>query len=375
MKKIALRLKYKNLGFYTFVWSNINNTYLLLDKQAQLLLDIYIKSEKKNDFIEELEKSFKTSDSESIYKDLKLFHKQLLQVSDSEEMKITDFNNKNCIVHNYTYKNQGINISFPKELPLIYCLNKISHLFTEDYHSENVHFELYTSVNCNIAFKKNNTFIGAWQKTDLNKFEGKFAFELLNTIHKKTEQDWVGTFHASSIGNGEQAVMLVGNSGSGKSTLATLLMYAGYDLIADDMSAMLLENNHIAVLPAALSVKEKAFETIAPLVDNFEDLPTQYINTKKGRVTYVPPLPLKHPKKLNYPCKNIVLVRYNHSPIPTTLTEGAEKTILEELITESWLAHNEAHAQSFLNWLGTIKFYELKYHNNDEAIDAVDSLF
>jgi hypothetical protein len=152
-------------------------------------------------------------------------------------------------------------------------------------------------------------------------------------------------------------------------------MYAGYDLVADDMSAMLASNNHIAVLPAALSIKEKAFATIAPLVANFKALPKQYINSTKGWVTYIPPLPLKHPDQLDYPCKNIVLVRYSQEPIPTTLTEGAEQTILQELITESWLAHNDHHAQSFLNWLGTVRFYELRYHNNNEAIAAVGSLF
>lgn len=214
-----------------------------------------------------------------------------------------------------------------------------------------------------------------WSVDKLHLYQGKFSFEILNAIHQKTAEDWIGTFHATTIGNGEQAVMLVGNSGSGKSTLATLLMYAGYDLVADDMSAMLACNNHIAVLPAALSVKEKAFATIAPLVDHFEDLPKQYINSTKGEVTYIPPLPLKHPEKLDYPCKNLVLVRYSQDPIPTTLTQGAEQSILQELITESWLAHNEHHAQSFLNWLGTVNFYELKYHNNKEVIAAIDSLF
>jgi hypothetical protein len=236
--------------------------------------------------------------------------------------------------------------------------------------------EIIVKKNDNLFYLENSQGLAwNWSIDKLHVFQGKFSFEILNAIHQKTEADWIGTFHASTIGNGEQAVMLVGNSGSGKSTLATLLMYAGYDLVADDMSAMLASNNHIAVLPAALSVKEKAFDTIAPLVANFEALPQQYINSTKGRVTYIPPLPLKHPEKLDYPCKNLVLVRYSQDPIPTNLTQGSEQTILQELITESWLAHNEHHTQSFLNWLGTVNFYELKYHDNNEAIKAIGSLF
>lgn len=271
------------------------------------------------------------------------------------------------------YNKQTIAINYDTLPTLDTVILKFCHLQTQ---------QMIQSTTLNIKkniegyyLENNEGSAWNWDLDAIHLLQGKFSFEILNALHNKKEQDWIGTFHASTIGNGKKAVMLVGNSGSGKTTLATLLMYAGYDLVADDMSAMLADNNHIAVLPAALSVKEKAFGTIAPLADNIEDLPKQYIDAVKGYVTYVPPLPLKHPEQLHYPCKHLVLVRYSQDPITTTLTEGAEQTILQELITESWLAHNAVHAQSFLNWLGTVKFYELRYHNNKEAIAAIGSLF
>lgn len=290
------------------------------------------------------------------------------------DKKLNISGKKSCV---FNYQQHGITVHYNTQTSLDVIATKFSHLKTKVKTKDiKVNHSIITHENSSgYALQNNLDQTWAWQKNQAHLFQGKFSFELLNCIHQKTEPDWIGTFHATTIGNGEQAVMLVGNSGSGKSTLATLLMYAGYDLVADDMSAMLASNNHIAVLPAALSVKEKAFATIAPLVANFETLPKQYINSTKGRVTYIPPLPLKHPEKLDYPCKNIVLVRYSQDPVPTTLTKGAEQTILQELITESWLAHNEHHAQSFLNWLETVNFYELKYHHNAEAIAAIDSLF
>lgn len=357
-------------------WLKKPNLYLVLDAHSKQLLDLYYAHPKKDAFIKQLSKHLKVLDASAVYNDLCQFQKQLEQASNSINTEIPKIGFQKERKLNYAYNNQSFEVCYSEEIPLLYCLNKIEYLKVKPQNIDsNTYFKLSYSKNDEIVFNKNNNFIGCWQQKHIHEFDGKFAFELLNSIHYKTEQDWIGTFHASTIGNGEQAVMLVGNSGSGKSTLATLLMYAGYDLIADDISGMFADNNHIAVLPAAISVKEKAFSTLSQFITNFKDLPTQYINSNKGNVTYVPPLPLKDPKKLNYPCKNIVLVRYSHSPIPTTLTEGAEKTILEELISESWLANKEDYAQSFLNWLGTLRFYELRYHNNEEAIAAIDSLF
>ena len=50
------------------------------------------------------------------------------------------------------------------------------------------------------------------------------------------------TLHGSTVGNEEGAVTIIGNSGAGKSTISTGLRKRGYKLIADDVSAIKLEN-------------------------------------------------------------------------------------------------------------------------------------
>lgn len=50
------------------------------------------------------------------------------------------------------------------------------------------------------------------------------------------------TLHGSTVGDEEGAVTIIGNSGAGKSTISTGLRKRGYKLIADDVSAIKLEN-------------------------------------------------------------------------------------------------------------------------------------
>jgi hypothetical protein len=362
----------KQIQSVTLIYFTASNTYLVLDKTTYIYFKAYTLTTSQKDFNAALAKHINNEPT------CNLLHDTFYNLSKTT-LNLDPYQCNPCLerlpihVVFLQYNKQHIAINYDTLPTLDTVILKFCHLQTP---------QMIQSTTLNIKkniegyyLENNEGSAWNWGLDAIHLLQGKFSFEILNALHNKKEQDWIGTFHASTIGDGEQAVMLVGNSGSGKSTLATLLMYSGYDLIADDMSAMFADNNHIAVLPAAISVKEKAFSTLSTFITNFEDLPSQYINPNKGNVTYVPPLPLKHPKKLNYPCKNIVLVRYSHSPIPTTLTEGAEKKILEELISESWLANNETHALSFLNWLETVRFYELNYHNNEESIGAIGSLF
>lgn len=50
------------------------------------------------------------------------------------------------------------------------------------------------------------------------------------------------TLHGATVGDEESAITVIGNSGSGKSTISTGLLKRGYKLIADDVSAIKLED-------------------------------------------------------------------------------------------------------------------------------------
>ena len=360
----------KYIDDYILVYFKNSNTYLILDSQTYPFYQTFKQNKKKHEYIASLDKSYPINLKKSFFNTFTGLSKKTDTIDPflvKNNIEIIPHNSKFLKVYDQTLQ---IRYDSIKALNAVY--EKFSHLETTSVHCDEILMVSYNNFGYFLKNKKKSAW--QWDANNIHLFQGKFTFELLNCIHNKKETDWLGTFHASTVGNGKEAVMLVGNSGSGKSTLSSLLMFSGYDLIADDVTPMFGENNHICVLPAAISVKEKSFEAIKPFVKDFNKLPTLYVNKTKGHQKFIPPNPLKNPDQLDYPCRKIVLVRYSHKPIKTTFNKGDVKIILEELISESWLSHSELHAESFLNWLSKISFYELQYHHSNEAISVFNNL-
>lgn len=354
----------KNIKNYTIVYFFSSNSYLILDPKTYPYYKNFKLKHTKEDYLKALDLNATLDVGDSFFEVFTALSKISNQ---SDPYQSVNLNIRTCKSVTLTYNNRLISINYDSEQTLTKVFNKFNHLETQENNVEKVLNISQTPKGYRLENSMGESW--QWEHNNLHLFQGKFTFELLNCIYKKTETDWLGTFHASTIGNGQEAIMLVGNSGSGKSTLSALLMYAGYDLIADDLTPMHGQDNHVYVLPAAISVKEKSFEIIKPYEKDFEKLPSQYVNKVKGCQKFVCPKPLINPYQLHYPCHKMVLVRYSNKPIKTTLKEGDIKIILEELISESWLSHNKDHAQSFLDWLSNVSFYELYYHDNEEVID------
>ena len=73
-------------------------------------------------------------------------------------------------------------------------------------------------VTIHLFIFKNNQIVGAWSSTQLHEFQGKFSMELICSFYNKTEHDWMGVFHASTISKNNHSIMFTGDSGNGKST-------------------------------------------------------------------------------------------------------------------------------------------------------------
>ena len=99
----------------------------------------------------------------------------------------------------------------------------------------------------------------------MHEFQGKFSMELIFSFYNKTEYDWMGVFHASTISKNNNSIMFTGDSGNGKSTLVSVLMANGFNVIADDFSPTLRSDLKTYCFPAAISVKEKFFNLIEQL--------------------------------------------------------------------------------------------------------------
>jgi hypothetical protein len=194
---------------------------------------------------------------------------------------------------------------------------------------------------------------------------------LLCFSHNKTEQDWIGTFHVSTITDGHSSLLVIGESGKGKSTLCAVLATSGFSLLADDVSPMLSGTKSIYYNPSAISVKEGAFSLLSPLVDGFKNLPSVQFNKGKGLLKY---MACQAPNENFYPCKGIILVNYQPEA-ETKLEKVSVQTLLETLIPESWLSPNPVHAKEFLDWLSSVNAYELTYSDSNSVSQDISQLF
>ena len=265
----------------------------------------------------------------------------------------------------YKIKNKLLEVCFSNDLIKQLIHPQFKHLeqkttkkadFTFHVASKDELLHLFTNRNHSESFKI----------SDYHLLQGKFAMELLCLLTNSHEDDWLGTFHASTISNDKEAVMLLGESGKGKSTLSAILMNNGYNLIADDFTPVFAKTQSIYTYPSAISIKEGSFKVIENYIDNFNDTETVDSHTTKGKIKYI--TPLNKEGLNNVPCHKMVLVNYQKNA-PTTIEKAPIESVLETLIPDSWLSPKPENAKLFLNWLEKITFYKLTYSNNNEVID------
>ena len=360
-------------GFY-ILWFDYTNKYIVVNKEVMTLLNLYLESSNETQFLRYVSKQTNYSQ-----KDSKQYYFELAQLLQECSIKSKD---KSLVISKLSHLQNKITV-FYKINDFIIQINYSSESVKSLLHPQLEHFNYQQSSSTNIIFDiyledktlnlfKNQQFCGAYPQTDFHLLQGQFAMELLCMLNNKNEMDWLGTFHASTISNGESAIMLIGDSGNGKSTLAALLMANGFDLIADDFTPMLAKDQNVYSYPAAISIKQGSFKLLEPLIKGFNKLPTYFINSKKGYVKYVQVN--KHRNKQSLSCHKIVYVNYKKDT-QTKLTEVSIDKILSVLIPDSWLSPESNNANHFLDWLEDCSFYELIYSDTKEVITTFQNLF
>ena len=233
---------YKVIEDKTITWFENNNEYVVLENTtadilkrlnkgisvpeiaAVLSKKITVPLNKTIDLILELEKKFftentsKNSEIDNDHKDIK-------------RPKIFEF------VKYYKINNSVFKVSYLSEKELSFVHPKFAHLVIDETKGFLNEFEVF--INHNFIFLYvNNIFIGSWENQEIHFFQGKFSMELIQKIHQKEEDEWLGVFHASAISNGEKSMLFLGDSGNGKSTSLALLQANGFTCLADDFVPM-----------------------------------------------------------------------------------------------------------------------------------------
>lgn len=75
------------------------------------------------------------------------------------------------------------------------------------------------------------------------------------------------SIHSATVGTKNGAITLVGDCGAGKSTYSTLLLHQGYKLIADDVSAIVLENG---IPTVQLAVPQQKYKVDTALQEGYQ---------------------------------------------------------------------------------------------------------
>ncbi|MDN3492035.1 hypothetical protein [Winogradskyella bathintestinalis] len=360
------------IGDYWALWYAVSNSYSIIDHEFNLLLEAYLHSATKSDFLNTISDTFTVSECNGIIDSLFNYLSDCNKPYNPTEFPSTALDTSfRHITKTYSFGGKTIEINYDSELVLKTIHPALAH-FCINTHSNTTlaTFDVYLN-NDDLFLFKDQKLISQVSKYNYHHIQGKFIMHLLCTIHGKEEHDWIGTLHGSTITDGNTSLIFVGESGRGKSTLSALLTTNTFHLLADDVSPLLAEDQHIYYNPSAISIKAGAFNLLQPLVSNFDKLPIVEFNKSKGKLKYIPSL---KPKEDHYPCKAIILVDYQPNAA-TQLEHLSVKTILETIIPDSWLSPDPEHAQQFLDWLSALQFHKLTYSDTESVTDEISELF
>ena len=354
----------------SIVWLKASNRYIILN--SNILELIRNKSSlSSKDFLGHITESLNVSSKKAkrINQDIS----ELLLEAKEEELKL-DIKHpetiKSCqLIQYYSFNNIIIKVGFDSEETKSLIHQKYRHLVINHVNSYDVEYSVFNSDHSLFIFR-NNQIIGSWDSTQLHEFQGKFSMELICSFYNKTEHDWMGVFHASTISKNNRSIMFTGDSGNGKSTLVSILMANGYNVIADDFSPVLRTDFKTYCFPSAISIKEKSYNLIEQLYPELKSFNEYYINELKGNVKYLPPIS----KETSANCSSVIWVKYAEGT-ESSLKKVSIKDALKKILPDAWISNKEVNANAFLKWIEKTAFYELNYSDNNKLIDIINSYF
>ena len=352
------------------VWLKSSNKYIVLDSKLLKLINDKPKFSE-NNFLNKISQSLNINlkKAKDIYTEI---NKLLLEFKQSNPVINKPIYQKilPCdIICFYKFNSITIKVCFDSEEVKALIDPKFHHLQISNSDSHDAEFSIFKSKKLIYIFK-NKDCIGSWGYHEMHEFQGKFSMEFLCSTYNRSEHEWMGVFHASTISRNNQSVMFTGDSGNGKSTLVSILMANGYNIIADDFTPILRSDLKTYCFPTAISIKEKSFDLIQSMFPLIKDLDQYYIDDIKGNVKYLPPVT----DIISANCKSVVWVNYGRN-YNNNLEIISKETALQKFLPDAWISNKEINAKAFMNWVINTNFYELKYSDNKKLISLVDSLF
>ena len=367
---------YKTIEDKTITWFEDNNQYLVLENTTA---DI-IKRLKKGIGVKEIAKALSKKISVPIDKTIDFvinIEQNFCLEKDKTPSKIVNDNRdikrpeKFDFIKFYKINNIVFKISYLSEKELSFVHPKFAHLVIEEATEHHNEFDVFIHHNYIFLFV-NNTFIDSWSRQEIHFFQGKFSMELIQKIHKKKENEWLGIFHASAISNGEKSMLFLGDSGNGKSTSLALLQANGFTCLADDFVPIDVKKQEVYSFPAAISIKKNSLETLLPIYPELETSAEYNYKRLNKIVRYLKPNNTDFFAHL--PCNDLVFIKYEKDA-ELTCKKISKIDAFQQLVPDSWLSSKQENAKIFLDWFEGLNCYQLIYSKNEKMIATVNNLF
>ncbi|ARV16668.1 hypothetical protein [Polaribacter sp. SA4-12] len=367
---------YKTAEDKTIVWFENSNEYLILENTTADILKRLSKGISIDEIAKSLSKKLDVPLGKTIDFVLDLEKRIYEPKNNIESEIINDYRDIKApksfeFIKYYKVNNVVFKISYLSEKELSLVHPKFAHLVNDDLVDFDYEFDVFINNNY-IFLLVDKKLIGAWSNKNIHYFQGKFSMELIQKIHQKEEDEWMGVFHASAVSNGKKSILFLGDSGNGKSTSLALLQANGFTCLADDFVPMDIEKREVYSFPASISIKKSSLDTLLPIYPELETT-AEYNFTRLNKIVRY----LK-PNNNNYfshlPCNDLVFIKYKKDS--DLICEKISKIdAFQQLIPDSWLSPKKENAQIFLDWFDSLNCYQLTYSKNEEMIKTVSKIF
>ena len=367
---------YKSVEDKTIVWAENTNKYLVLENTTAEILEKLSTGISVKEIAANLTKKIAVPLDKTIDFVLDFKKKVCSTKSKKESITINDCNAvKKPVQFEFTkyYKinNLIFKVDYSSEYELYLVHPKFAHLEVENKHHSSFTFTVFLN-NDTVFLYIDNSFIGAWNTKEIHYFQGKFSMELIQKIHQKEEDKWLGVFHASAVSNGEKSILFLGDSGNGKSTSLALLQRNGFTCLADDFVPIDVNKKEVYSFPAAISIKKSSLETLLSIYPELENSAEYNFRRLNKIVRYLKPN--NNDFFAHAPCHDLVFIKFSKN-VELTCKKISKIDAFQQLIPDSWLSPKKENAQRFLDWFEGLNCYQLTYSNNEEMIETVTRIF
>ncbi|OAD42979.1 phosphoenolpyruvate carboxykinase (ATP) [Polaribacter atrinae] len=360
----------------TIVWFENSNEYLVLENTTADILKRLSKGISVNEIAEALSKKLSVPLDRTIDFIIDLEKRIYAPHSNKESEIINDYRDIEKpksfeFIKYYKVNNVVFKVSYLSEKELSLVHPKFAHLVVSDTSKFDYEFDVFIN-NKFIFLIVDKQLIGAWSRSDIHYFQGKFSMQFIQKIHQKEENQWMGVFHASAVSNEKKSILFLGDSGNGKSTSLALLQANGFICLADDFVPMDIEKREVYSFLAAISIKKSSLETLLPIYPELETT-AEYNFTRLNKIVRY----LK-PNNTNYfshlPCNDLIFIKYKKDA-ELSCEKISKIDAFQQLIPDSWISPKLENAQVFLDWFSSLNCYRLTYSNNEEMIATVSKIF